>query len=62
MGVMEKKKYPIAEETAKRVNDIIDTDDFEKSLERKNYLLGEIAILIAGILDALERIAEKDGE
>lgn len=43
----------IAEETSKRIDRIINTDDLEVSLERKKlYVLGEIAIILAGLLDA----------
>lgn len=43
----------IAEETAERIDRIIKTDDLSVSVERKKALiLGEIAIILAGLLDA----------
>lgn len=51
----------IAEETTKRIDRIIKTDDLEVSLERKKlYVLGEIAIILAGLLDAA--LGEKSKE
>lgn len=43
----------IAKETTQRINEIINTSDLEVSVERKKlYVLGEIAVLLAGLLDA----------
>ncbi len=43
----------IAEETAERIDKIIKTDDLEVCLERKKlFVLGEIAVILAGLLDA----------
>ena len=43
----------IAKETAERIDRIIKADDLSVSVERKKVLvLGEIAILLAGLLDA----------
>ena len=55
----------IANETTERIDGIIETDDLSVSIERKKVLiLGEIAIILAGLLDA--KLAElgrsEDGE
>lgn len=43
----------IAKETAERIEKIIKTGDLSISIERKQVLiLGEIAIILAGLLDA----------
>jgi hypothetical protein len=42
----------IAKETAERIDKIMKTDDLEVSIERKKlFVLGEIAVLLAGMLD-----------
>lgn len=42
----------VAEETAERINRIIKTDDLSVSVERKKLLvLGEIAVILAELLD-----------
>ena len=51
----------IAKETADRIYKIINTGDLQMSLERKKlFVLGEIAIILAGLLD--EKIAERSEE
>lgn len=43
----------IAKETAERIKNVMETSDYEICLERKKaYILGEIAIILAGLLDA----------
>lgn len=43
----------IAKATAERIDRIIKTDDLEVCLERKKlFVLGEIAVILAGLLDA----------
>ena len=47
-------KMKIANETQNRVNAIYNTSPLEVSVENKKvYVLGEIAVLLAGILDTL---------
>lgn len=51
----------IAKETAERIDRIIKTDDLEVCLERKKlFVLGEIALILAGLLDA--KLAELGAE
>lgn len=51
----------IAEETAERIDKIIKTDDLSVSIERKKlFVLGEIAVILAGLLDA--KLAELGAE
>ena len=54
----------IAKETAERIDTIMETDDLEVCLERKKlYVLGEIAVMLAGLLDAkLEELGVTDDE
>lgn len=54
----------IAKETAERIDRIIKTDDLSVSVERKKvFVLGEIAVLLAGLLDAkLAELGVEDGE
>ena len=48
----------IAKETADRITRIINTGDLQVSLEQKKlFVLGEIAIILAGLLD--EKMAER---
>lgn len=43
----------IAKETAERIDKFIKTDDLVVPIERKKlFILGEIAIILAGLLDA----------
>lgn len=43
----------IAKETSERIVEIIKTDDLSASVERKKlFVLGEIAVILAGLLDA----------
>lgn len=54
----------IAEETFERIDKIIKTDDLKVSLERKKLVvLGEIAVILAGLLDAklTERSEDESG-
>lgn len=52
----------IAQETAERIDRIIKTGDLEVSIERKKlFVLGEIAIILAGLLDAkLEELGRSE--
>ena len=51
----------VAEETVERINRIIEMDDLSVSIERKKVLvLGEIAIILAELLDA--KLIEMGGE
>ncbi len=50
---MKNERMKITKETAERIDRIIKTDDLSVSVERKKvYILGEIAIILAGLLDA----------
>lgn len=51
----------IAKETSERITRIMNTDDLQVSLERKKlFVLGEIAIILAGLLDV--KMAERGEE
>lgn len=54
----------IAKETAERIDKIMKTDDLEVSIERKQlFVLGEIAVLLAGMLDVkLTELGVEDGQ
>lgn len=54
----------IAKETAERIDRIIKTSDLEACIERKQlFVLGEIAVILAGLLDAkFAELGVEDGE
>lgn len=58
---MKKRRMTIAEEAAERIDRIMKTDDLSVSLERKKvFVLSEIAVILAGLLDA--KLAESGVE